>query len=304
VLPPLFWFEIFLPCWECYDFEAAASHEVGHALGLYHPDQAAPKGTNLRLSLDESLANSRTDPSTGALATSVVPGAVGSSWSCLSPWANAAVDNDTEVLDSLMKAFTQAPPGVCVRQDDLDGLNTLYPPCENAVSSPQCWKSEQYLGLVRLTLYVGVPAVAILLTTLLCHKLGVSNLRRRRDDLVARHLDAASEADKLRLELQAAKQGRGRTSGVKKAMAAHGNNKVTKQYTNLEAAGQSRSQQPPPSGPQPAASVPKLTPYAPGQVPQEYTRPPLPPGKTATVAPAAPVAAELIGDAGMVRVQP
>ena len=28
VVPPLFYVKIVLPCWECYDFEAAATHEV------------------------------------------------------------------------------------------------------------------------------------------------------------------------------------------------------------------------------------------------------------------------------------
>lgn len=46
--PPVVYLFIFLPCWECYDFEAAAAHEVGHALGLMHPDQALAAGANLR----------------------------------------------------------------------------------------------------------------------------------------------------------------------------------------------------------------------------------------------------------------
>jgi len=32
--PPIFYSTIFLPCWECYDFEGAAAHEIGHVLGL------------------------------------------------------------------------------------------------------------------------------------------------------------------------------------------------------------------------------------------------------------------------------
>ena len=38
IFPPIFYERIFLPCWECYDFEAAVAHEVGHVLGFGHPD--------------------------------------------------------------------------------------------------------------------------------------------------------------------------------------------------------------------------------------------------------------------------
>ena len=32
--PLIFYWKIFRPCWECFDFEGAATHEVGRALGL------------------------------------------------------------------------------------------------------------------------------------------------------------------------------------------------------------------------------------------------------------------------------
>ena len=38
---PIFYIQIFLPCWECYDFKATVAHEAGHILGFHHPDQKA-----------------------------------------------------------------------------------------------------------------------------------------------------------------------------------------------------------------------------------------------------------------------
>merc|ERR1712216_971320 len=36
--PPVLLGQIIMPCWDCYDFEAATLHELGHFLGLGHPD--------------------------------------------------------------------------------------------------------------------------------------------------------------------------------------------------------------------------------------------------------------------------
>ena len=93
--PPILYIFIFLPCWECYDFEAAAAHEVGHALGLMHPDQAVASGTNLRWN------------GTGGMAP------------CDDPWsAVVAATPDSSVAPSIMLAFTQFNKGVCLSQDD------------------------------------------------------------------------------------------------------------------------------------------------------------------------------------------
>ena len=42
--PPLFYVKIFLPCWDCYDFEAAAAHEIGHALARARTSFKPPTG--------------------------------------------------------------------------------------------------------------------------------------------------------------------------------------------------------------------------------------------------------------------
>ena len=39
----------FEPCFQCYDFQAAATHEIGHVLGLHNPDKATWGGRNIEV---------------------------------------------------------------------------------------------------------------------------------------------------------------------------------------------------------------------------------------------------------------
>ena len=158
--PPILYIFIFLPCWECYDFEAAAAHEVGHALGLMHPDQAVASGTNLRWN------------GTGGMAP------------CDDPWsAVVAAPPDSSVAPSIMLAFTQFNKGVCLSQDDLDALNTLYPLCDHRVATPQCYKTESYIGLMRLGVLVGLPVIIFLFLILVCHY-GIDVWEDRQHDML------------------------------------------------------------------------------------------------------------------------
>ena len=44
----MFYFRIFVPCWDCYDFEATIAHEVGHVLGFRHPDAEWERNLNAK----------------------------------------------------------------------------------------------------------------------------------------------------------------------------------------------------------------------------------------------------------------
>ena len=57
-----------------------------------------------------------------------------------------------------MEAFTQFNPRVCITEDDLEALNTLYPDCSHALTgSPVCFKSDHNIGWVRLAVWLGTP---------------------------------------------------------------------------------------------------------------------------------------------------
>ena len=62
---------------------------------------------------------------------------------------------------SIMEAFTQFNPRVCITEDDLEALNTLYPDCSHALTgSPVCFKSDHNIGWVRLAVWLGTPGDA------------------------------------------------------------------------------------------------------------------------------------------------
>ena len=150
VAPITFYFNVFMPCWECFDFEAAATHEIGHVLGLSHPDEVAatapgrpgmPGGENAMLSAN--LTNG---------------------FDCNNPWASAMAhpggNNDTK--ESIMRTLTQHNPRVCITEDDLEALNVLYPDCsQSMITTPVCYYAPKYIGWAR---FFGLTFVPILVT--------------------------------------------------------------------------------------------------------------------------------------------
>ena len=147
--PPIFYATIFLPCWECFDFEGAAAHEVGHVLGLSHPDRSPLGTTGLNLIHERLAKGVRFDGE-----------------SCLSPWGDvrvdAAVGSDGHARPTVMKSFSQHTPRVCLQQDDLEALQTLYPDCDTGLATPVCYKTVQNIGWVRLAVYILLPTLACL----------------------------------------------------------------------------------------------------------------------------------------------
>ena len=114
--PPVLYMQIFLPCWECYDFEAAAVHEIGHSLGLMPPNQAAPFGNNLAWKQQVTTVEDGSDVIGWRAAN------------CGSPWEDVEqLPFNVAAPASVMTSFTQFNKEVCLQQDDLDALNTLYP---------------------------------------------------------------------------------------------------------------------------------------------------------------------------------
>ena len=160
IFPPVFYERIFMPCWECYDFEAAMAHETGHVLGFGHPD-AVPA---------ENLA-----------AACRITNAT-----CHDPFAACAYNSPyASEQKSIMHSLTQHTPRACLSEEDMHGLYFLYPLCDDLEPEVvSCTKGRRLSGWLRLALVSGAPfllAVLVILVPLGC--------LRWRDQRIMRQLD-------------------------------------------------------------------------------------------------------------------
>ena len=74
---------------------------------------------------------------------------------------------------TVMHSLTQHPFEVCISEDDLAGLNWLYPACEGVFTVPTCFKSARNIGWLRLFCWVVLPlliALVFLLLLIACVK--------------------------------------------------------------------------------------------------------------------------------------
>jgi len=168
---------VFDPCWQCFDFEAAAVHEIGHILGLNHPDSM---GTVVKdASTGETFPVGWNSYSAWAANDGQIPfddpEASRFDW-CSNPWDYVfegsfpdADDKNAEtgVRQSIMYSLTAHNPKVCLTPDDLEAINTLYPRCDGrgvAMSTVEwnCGKTYTYIGAVRVMVYIFIPIVFLM----------------------------------------------------------------------------------------------------------------------------------------------
>ena len=231
VIPPLLYVYIFQPCWDCYDFEAAMVHEIGHLLGLGHPNMVKEE---LATSVFETydLFNYETNGqyvySDTMYHSLLAAGIPLNETTCQNPWnyVHAGIPPGAEaaktgceygtstiasceamggVRDSVMLAFTQHNPSTCLYQDDLEAIQTMYPDCHYSKTEVVCYEIQLNLGFVRIAYFVFIPLIVVLFSLIICQALIQHHNRAE----LAEAKDAKAEAQKntvaLKLKLSAAK---------------------------------------------------------------------------------------------------
>jgi hypothetical protein len=97
-----------------------------------------------------------------------------------------------------MEAFTAHASDVCLTDDDLEAINTLYPVVSGAILTPRCHKVPLYLGSMRLTGCLLLPALVSLLVAAIAHSIA--------NALTATHVHAREHPEEAALAHSATRQ--------------------------------------------------------------------------------------------------
>ena len=206
IMIPWSFFSAVRNCWDCYDFEAAAAHEIGHLLGLGHPDLASQE------TLPGFLSKG-----TSSYQMLLAGGERLNATTCVNPWTDvyagvppnsAATSVTNGFRRSIMEKLTQDPVSTCLQADDLEALNVLYPDCGGGPVVPVCNKSALNLGWMRIMLFFIGPisfallaAAVLLLIARRCRARAYNQRAAVRDALDAE----AAEAEAAELSQETAK---------------------------------------------------------------------------------------------------
>jgi len=192
MLPWAFYKAVFLTCFDCYDFEATAAHEIGHMLGLGHP--------NL---VPSELIAGNGPAGQNSYHTVLAAGGELNASNCMYPWdyvvegvppglkfGNGANDLNptTGKRYSIMDAVDKHNPRTCLTPDDLEALNVLYPSCSGAMTVPTCMKqSLKYLGWMRICVFILGPLILAIITmgSILVPKMAYDYRERRKAEVGA-----------------------------------------------------------------------------------------------------------------------
>ena len=167
-MPPLCYTYIFRPCMDCYDFEAAVAHEIGHILGFHHPDVHPERNWNATVPMSSEI--------------------------CEDSWATAELTGvdlaGSIAADSIMNSLTKQQARACLTLDDLSGLNYMYPTCADQLTrngQPNCIKSKRNVGALRFAGLVAMPfmaAAALLLVIIIyADRRDAARFKRIQDNL-------------------------------------------------------------------------------------------------------------------------
>lgn len=173
IVPPMIVNHIFAPCFDCYDFESSTLHEIGHFLGLGHPD-------NIPDNWRGDHPYFQPNPGVNSYQAMLSAGGRTNSSNCKIMWddvhegvpigaeVDMSLNSDYPVRNAQMESTVQHNPKSCLTDDDLEALAVLYPDCgARSLSKAVCHKVNHNIGLVRVMVYVVVPFCIILLVVVI-----------------------------------------------------------------------------------------------------------------------------------------